>query len=241
MSSINGHPVIPYSSASLMVGGIRLMFPRPVKPSASMAIKGLNIAQIKRNPDHPSDKGVLNNLVIQSCEFERMVIFENPTKLSVLFKCKSGDAESDKFVDFVNKLDDKMVGLVSSDGINYPKDLGHVNMRYKPIVKEDQYNGITRMEIRAEIPLYDGKAKDTMFFEMTDDGVQAVKMSYEEFMEKFKHRPVVAIIEFPYMTVMNSGTKSIAVKPVVKQLLMMPVAKTDDAVQDNNCFKFLGF
>jgi len=239
MSSINGHPVIPYSSGALMVGGIRLMFPRPVKPSANMTVKGLNIAQIKRNPDHPSDKGMLHNLVVQSCEFERMVLFENQSKLSVLFKCKNGDAESDKFVDFMKKLDDRMIGLVSGDGINYPKELGHVNMRYKPIVKEDQYNGVTKMEIRAEIPLYDGKAKDTMFFEMMED--QAAAISCTEFMEKYKHRPVVAIIEFPYMTVMNSGTKSIAVKPVIKQLLIMPQAKMDEGVQDNNCFKFIGF
>lgn len=239
MASINGNTVLHFGHL-VMMEQVRLMFPRPVKPSpgAGAQVKGLAIANIKRNPDYPMDKGSMQNLIIQTCEFERVAVFENPNKVNCLFKCKSGDDKTNMFIDIMEKFDERIVDLISSDGVNYPRNLGGARERYRPILKHDEYMGQVKLEVRAEIPLQNGSAKDTMFFEMLDDG--PVQIDFAKFMESYKHRPVVAIIEFPYMTVMNSGTKSISVKPIVKQVLMMPETKTDDmSVQDNNSFRFI--
>ena len=240
MASINGNTILHYSHL-MMTEQVRIMFPRPVRPSPNNAgaqVKGLAIANIKRNPDFPMDKGSLQNIIIQTCEFERVAVFENPNKVNCLFKCKFGDQKTATFVDVIEKFDGRMIELIAGDGVNYPKSLGTARERYRPILKQDEYMGQVKLEVRAEIPLQNGSAKDTMFYEMKDDG--PVNIDFATFMENYKYRAVVAIIEFPYMTVMNSGAKSISVKPIIKQLLMMPESNADEKnVQDNNAFKFM--
>jgi hypothetical protein len=123
----------------------------------------------------------------------------------------------------------------------YPRELGRISDRFRPVLKEDEYQGRITTEMRAEIPLNpDGTAKDTMFFEMGQDGPKVITLA--DFNEKFKSRQCVAIIDFPYITVMNTGAKSISIKPIVKQLLLLPETKRmEDAVRDNTAFKFMDF
>ena len=113
--------------------------------------------------------------------------------------------------------------------------------RFRPVLKEDEYQGRVTTEVRAEIPLNaDGTTKDTVFFEKGETTVS--KITLAEFHEKYKNRQCVAIVEIPYVTVMNTGAKNISIKPIVKQLLLLPEAKKlDDAVQDNLAFKFMDF
>lgn len=245
MITINGHPINHYTSPKLgKFEALRIGFPKLVKPAANAptAVKGLNITYIKWNPDYPVDRGVLSNLVIQTCEFERVVLFDNnQNKAPVLFKCKSmEDEKTVQFVEVMKRLDDKFMSCISSDGVNYPQKLGTVSERYKPILKEDEYGGRTSFEIRAEIAFGpNGTPRDTMLYEMREDG--PVNITYAEFLEGYKYRPCIAILEFPYMTVLNSGKKTVSVKPVVKQLLLLPSTTGGgrDGVQDNDTFKFM--
>lgn len=245
MITINGHPINHYTSPKLgKFEALRVGFPKLVKPAANApaAVKGLNITYIKWNPDYPVDRGFLANLVIQTCEFERMVLFDNnQNKAPVLFKCKGmEDEKTAQFVEVMKRFDDRVMSCISSDGVNYPQKLGMVSERYKPVLKEDEYGGRTSFEIRAEIALgTDGSPRDTMLYDMREDG--PVNIAYSEFLEKYKYRPCIAILEFPYMTVLNSGKKTVSVKPVVKQLLLLPSATGGgrDGVQDNATFKFM--
>lgn len=239
-ATLNGHPILPYNSPILQrLDGFRLMFPRPIKPTPGLNVKGLNIAQIKRNPDYPVDRGALCNLLVQTCEFERVVVFENPSKLSLLFKCKAEDEKATMFCDFVRCLQNKTLAEITASPTHYPKEFGKPTDRFRPILKEDEYQGRITYEVRAELSLNgDNTPKDTMLFEMLEDGPAVITM--QDFMEKYKNRKCVAIIEFSYMTIMNSGTKAISIKPMVKQLLLLPESKrADDAMQDNNTFRFM--
>lgn len=240
MSTVNGHPILHYTHPALSkMDGLRVMFPKLIKPAPGVSVKGLHIANIKRNPDHPVDRGCTTNLVIQSCEFERVVVFENPTKLSLLFKCKQGDDKSAKFCEVIKALEDRVVSEISGSTTFYPREMGRITDRFRPILKEDEYQGRSTVEVRAEIPINgDGTVRDTAFFEMMDDG--PIRIELADFQNKYKNRPCVAIIDFPYITVMNSGSKAISIKPMVKQLLLMPEAKRmDDNVRDNDSFRFM--
>lgn len=240
MSTVNGHPVLHYTHPSLArMEGLRIMFPKLVKPAPGVSVKGLHIANIKRNPDHPVDRGVSTNLIVQTCEFERVVVFENPSKLSLLFKCKQGDDKSQKFCEVIKALEDKVLAEIAGSPTFYPREHGKPADRFRPVLKEDEYQGRSTVEFRAEIPVNgDMTARDTTFFEMMQDG--PVKIEFSDFKDKYKNRQCVAIVEFPYFTVMNSGSKAISIKPVVKQLLLMPEAvRMGENVRDNDTFRFM--
>lgn len=75
--------------------GLRITFPRLIKPAPGILVKGLHIANIKCKPNHLVDcgivRGVSTNVIIPSCGFERVggrwCSRTNPTKILLLFKC----------------------------------------------------------------------------------------------------------------------------------------------------------
>lgn len=237
MNTVNGSPVYHYSSTVVNIKDtLHVGFPKLIKPTVGIPIKGLHIANMHRNPDYPADKGRRQNLVIQTPVFERAAFFENPGKVSLLFKL-SDDESSLKFAKMMDDLDNTAMKAIASDRINFPTELGPVSERYRPVIKDDSYRGRVQFQVRGEMQMQDGKPKDTLLGEMTDDGPKFV--TYDYFKDNCAYRPIVAIIEFPYMVVMNTGTKSISIKPLVKQLLLMPpVAEQDKVVADNSTFKF---
>lgn len=228
-----------YSNPALTkMEGLRVLFPRHLKAGSNLP-KGLQITPLKYNPDYPVDRGNIVNLIIQSCEFSKVVVFEAPNKYALLFKCKHDDEKTTQFCDAIKALDAKVMNEMAGSSSHYPKELGRMVDRFRPMLKEDEYMGRATVEFRAEIPITpDGAVKDTVFFEMKGDGPVMIPLA--EFQDKYKNRPCVAIVDFPYATVMNTGSKTISIKPIVKQLLLLPETKRmEDAIRDNGAFKFM--
>jgi hypothetical protein len=236
-ATLNGHPILHHRVSPNAAEHVQLMFPKLIKPSTNFNVKGISIADIKINPDGPADTGRRRNVVMETCTFSRMVLFDNTNKQGVYFKC-GNDEDTEAGVDFIKTFDAKILKQISGDGINYPKELGPAADRYKPIVKVDDYKGACTMEIRAEIKMDGDKPSDCILGEMREDG--PVQITFQEFKEKYEYRPVKAILEMPYLVVMNSGiNKTIAVKTLVKQLVLLPPVPKNGDVQDNSAFKFM--
>jgi hypothetical protein len=164
------------------------------------------------------------------------VVFESSEKLNLVFKL-GNDEESLLFKSCIEDVDKRILTTLASDGVNYPKSLGNIADRYRPLVTPNEFRGEVSFEMRGEIPLSGKVPKDCLLGEMKEDGPVQVDVDY--FLQEFRYRPIKAIFEFPYMTVMNTGSKRISVKPLIKQLIMMPEMKKNSIVQDNSSFRFI--
>ena len=237
--TINGSPVLNCTKDLRIKDTVSLGFQKMVKPGQPGMPKNMGIVDVLRNPDGPSDKGEKHKIILQTCTFERVTMFDNQKNLGILMKlpCPLTANGSERFVWTMDQLDKRILAGMKSDGITFPKDLGKPEDRYNPIVKRSMYDNKEVLEVRGMIPLDDnGRAKDCLLGEIKPDG--PVPLTVKEFMATYKNREAVAIVEFPYLSVMNGGGKGVTLKSMVKQILLLPVNPNAPGRKDNSSFQF---
>lgn len=236
---VNGSMVLNCNKDIRIKETVSLGMQKMVKPGQPGMPKNMGIVDVFRNPDAPADRGEKHKVVVQTCTFERITVFDNQKNLGILFKLPTplNDKGSERFVWTMGQLDERILKCMKSDGITFPKEAGKPEDRYNPIIKKSVYNNQDVMELRGMIALDDnGRAKDCLLGEIQPDG--PVPLTAQEFLLKYKNREAVAIVEFPYLSCMNSGAKSVTLKSMVKQLLLLPENPKATGRGANSSFQF---
>ena len=242
---INGSPVLNVAKDLRIKETVSLGMQKMVKPGVVGIPKNMGIVDVFRNPDAPSDRGEKHKLLIQTCTFERITVFDNQRNLGILMKLPiptdpntAKDSATARFMWTMQQIDARILACMKSDGITFPKDMGKPEDRYNPIIKRSTYDNREVLELRGMIPLDDNmRAKDCLVGEIRADG--PVPLTIQEFLLAYKNRQAVAIVEFPYLSCMNSGLKSVTLKSIVKQILLLPPTPNRvGGCGDNSSFRF---
>jgi hypothetical protein len=237
---INGSPVLNCSQ-DLKINESVYIGTQIYLKSSQQFTKNMMLVDVFRHPGAPTDIGERHKVVLQTCPFERIMVFDNIKSLGLIMKLAPSlnDSPQERFVWTLDQLDKKILAGMNSDIITFPKELGLPEDRYCPIVKRTVYNNQDVMEIRATIDLDgNGVSKDCLIGEMKPGG--PVPLTVKEFMNCYKNREAVAIVEFPYLSCMNSGTRSVTLKCRVKQILLVAENpnKPSSGKGDNTTFQF---